>query len=376
MAGGESNRRPTRPDLRHTRDVDVSPLPARLVALRDRVDTAFAELVAELRGRLADLHPEAGPLGDELRSFAGGGKRLRPVLLLLGHELAGGDPGRVLGPALALELVHTCALVHDDLIDAATDRRGQPAAHVAFARRHVEAGWHGNGARYGASAALLLGDLAHVWADEVFGRADADPSHAREARVAFATMREEVTVGQFLDVTASVRRSGDTGDALDVANLKSARYSVARPLEIGALLAAGPGALSEGLFGFGIPLGQAFQLRDDVLGVFGDETETGKSTVSDLAEGKRTWLLAATLERLPPGEVRRIESLLGDPGLDSSAADAIRHAMVDAGGLAATEARIDALADEALGRLERLPVDSEGAAVLRGLASYLVDRER
>lgn len=375
MAGGESNRRPTGADLRNTRGVDASTLPERLVALRDRVDAAFSDLVVELRGRLADLHPEAEPLGDELRRFAAGGKRLRPVLLLLGHELAGGDPGRVLGPALALELVHTCALVHDDLIDAATDRRGQPAAHVAFAHRHVDAGWHGDHGRYGASAALLLGDLAHVWADDVFGRTDVEETHAREARGAFATMREEVTVGQFLDVTAAVRRSGDTGTALDVANLKSARYSVARPLEIGALLALGRGDLSEGLFRFGIPLGQAFQLRDDVLGVFGDEAATGKSTVSDLAEGKRTWLLAATLERLPPEEARRIGSLVGDPDLDAPTAGVIRRAMVDAGGLAATEARIDELAAQALGRLERLPIDDEGATTLRLLASYLVDRE-
>lgn len=381
MAGSESNLGPPAPvrdapGLRHTRGVNASVPPPELVALREQVDAAFTALLDELDGRLRDLHPRAVPMGDELRRFAAGGKRLRPTLLLLGHQVAARSPGRVLGPALALELVHTCALLHDDLIDDAADRRGQPAAHVAFSRRHDEAGWHGDGARYGMSAALLLGDLAHVWADELFDRADVDIEHAQQARAVFATMREEVTVGQFLDVTAAVTRTEGTSGALEVANLKSARYSVARPLEIGAVLATGRSALADGLFRFGVPLGQAFQLRDDILGVFGDEATTGKSAVSDLVEGKRTWLLAATLERLPAEDAEDVGSLLGDPSLDDAAVSTIRRAMVESGGLAATEEKIDDLVDLAMTELERLPVGEGARSTLRSLASYLVDRER
>lgn len=350
--------------------------PPELVALREQVDAAFSALLNELDDRLVGLHPRAVPLGDELRRFSTGGKRLRPTLLLLGHQVAGRSPEGMLGPALALELVHTCALLHDDLIDDATDRRGRPAAHVAFSRQHDEAGWDGDGAHYGMSSALLLGDLAHVWADELFDRADIEAQHAREARAVFATMREEVTVGQFLDVTAAVTRAEGTSGALDVANLKSARYSVARPLEIGAVLATGRSELADGLFRFGVPLGQAFQLRDDVLGVFGDEATTGKSAVSDLVEGKRTWLLAASLERLPREEAEDVESLLGDPSIDGAGVATIRRAMVESGGLAATEEKIDDLVGLAVEELERLPVEDGARSTLRSLASYLVDRER
>lgn len=347
-----------------------------MLTLREHVDRGMAALLDELTGRLASLHPTAVTLGEELRRFSAGGKRLRPVLLLLGTQLAGGSVDEVSGPALALELVHTCALLHDDLIDDATDRRGQPAAHVAFAEEHRDAGWEGDPAHYGMSAALLLGDLSHVWADEVFRRTTVPPDRLDAALGRFATMREEVTVGQFLDVRAAARRSHDAEDALEIANLKSARYSVARPLEIGAVLAVGPGALSEGLLRVGIPLGQAFQLRDDVLGVFGDEATTGKSTVSDLAEGKRTWLVAATAERLGARERDRMESLLGTPGLGSVEVDEIRAMMTSSGGLQATEAVIADLVDEALGLLADLPLDEPSRATLQQVARYLVDRER
>lgn len=356
--------------------MDPAVPPPELVALRQHVDGALDPLLDELAARLEGLHPAAGPLGEELRRFSAGGKRLRPALLLLGARVAGGGPDDVTGPALALELVHTCALIHDDLIDAATDRRGQPAAHVSFAQRHRSAGWDGDPDHYGMSAALLLGDLAHVWADEVFRRATVAPDHLDAALARFATMREEVTVGQFLDVGVAATRSDDAAAALEVANLKSARYSVARPLEIGAVLGAGPGELSDGLLAFGVPLGQAFQLRDDVLGVFGDEATTGKSAVSDLAEGKRTWLVAATLERLPPDGRERLESLLGDADLDAAAVAEIRATMERSGGLAATEATIAELVDRALTRLDELPLDETAAGTLRRVASYLVDRER
>ncbi|HEX2026449.1 MAG TPA: polyprenyl synthetase family protein [Nitriliruptorales bacterium] len=353
-------------------------LPAEVAALRAELDSALGTHVQQITGRLPRLHPALELLGEELRAFvAAGGKRLRPLFLVVGYQAAGGrDPGAVLGPALALELVHTCALVHDDLVDGAATRRGRPAAHVAFAERYRADGWRADAAEFGRAAALLLGDLAFVVADELFIQSTGEVAVDRllTAFRTFTTMREELTAGQYLDVVAAHRRDPSPDLALAVAGYKSARYSVARPLEIGAILAAGQGTVSRGLVQVGVPLGQAFQLRDDVLGVFGAEERTGKSTLSDLAEGKRTLLVALTAERLDAAGRARLERLLGRRDLSVAEADEIRALMRASGGLAATEARADALVQEAMRALDELPVSADARQLLRELAGYLVAR--
>lgn len=354
-------------------------LPAEVAALRAELDAALTARVEEVTGRLPRLHPSLELLGEELRAFvAAGGKRLRPLFALVGYRAAGGgDPAAVVGPALALELVHTCALVHDDLVDGAATRRGRPAAHVAFADRHRTGGWRGDAVEFGQAAALLLGDLAFVVADELFmhpSTSEVAVDRLLTAFRTFTTMREEVTAGQYLDVVAAHRRDPSPDLALAVAGYKSARYSVARPLEIGAILATGQGAVSRGLVRIGVPLGQAFQLRDDVLGVFGAEERTGKSTVSDLAEGKRTLLVALTAERLDAAGRARLEDLLGRRDLSVAEADEIRALMRASGGLAATEAQADALVQEAMRALDELPVSADARRLLRELAGYLIAR--
>ncbi|MGH3443528.1 MAG: polyprenyl synthetase family protein [Nitriliruptorales bacterium] len=352
--------------------------PPELARFRETVDEALTGAVAVAVERLTATHARLAPLADELAAFVlAAGKRLRPALVLIGWEAAGHEELRpAVGPALAVELVHTCALVHDDLIDDADVRRGRPAAHHAFADRHARAGWAGTADTFGRAAALLLGDLAFVAADELFLRAADDGVPADRVLAAlrvFTTLREEVTAGQFLDVVAQSSGVNDPDLALTIATYKSGRYSVARPLELGALLGGAP-ELAAGLARAGLPLGTAFQLRDDVLGVFGREEETGKSTLSDLAEGKRTLLVALTAGRLEDAERRRFEALLGDPRLDESGAKELRRLMRASGALAETERRAAALVDEALHELASLAVPSATRSALEGLARFLVAR--
>lgn len=348
-------------------------LPPAVALLRERLDAALASEVDRLWSRLLGLHPDLAPLADELRAFVlRGGKRLRPLFVLLGFQAAGGgDPRVVMGPALALELLHTCALVHDDVIDRSALRRGHPAVHAAFAGRRPMRACHD---RYGEAVAILLGDLAFVEADELFLRTDVPSARLLAAFRVFTTMREELTAGQFLDVEATWSGVTSVELALAVARYKSGSYSVARPLEIGASLAADRAGLARRLAAAGLPLGQAFQLRDDVLSVFGAEAETGKPTLSDLAEGKRTLLVALTAQRLDPASRARFESLLGRPDLSDEQADELRGLMQASGGLAATERWTDELFNQAMERLEAIPVDEQTRGVLEDLARYLVVR--
>jgi geranylgeranyl diphosphate synthase, type I len=312
------------------------------------------------------------PLTDELRAFAAGGKRIRPALLLLGFEAAGGRrPEAVEGPALALELLHTCALLHDDVIDQAPTRRGRPSVHEAFTARHREQGWQGDAEAYGRAIAILLGDLAFVHADELFLTATVPDQALLAAFRRFTLLREEVMVGQALDLHAATVRSTDRELALRVATLKSGRYSVARPLEIGAVLAGADEDLLVGLHGVGDPLGRAFQLADDLLGVFGDAATTGKSASSDLAEGKRTLLIAEAWARLDADGRARLEAGLGRPDLDDVATEELRQLLVDCGARAATELEITGLAAAARAALDRLTLPPAARDGLLAVVDYL-----
>jgi geranylgeranyl diphosphate synthase type I len=353
----------------------VSASPSALAASAGRVDIALHGRLGTLLPRLADLHPALGPATDHLATFLAGGKRVRPTLLLLGYAAGGGtDRDAAMGPALALELLHTCALLHDDVIDRAATRRGRPTVHHAVASQHRAAGWAGEPLRYGEAVAILLGDLAFVQADELFLEA-AVPADALLAGFRrFTVLREEVMAGQYLDLHAATARLTDRDLALTIATLKSGRYSVARPLEIGALLAGADAALVAGLGAVGDPLGRAFQVRDDLLGLFGEEARTGKSAASDLVEGKRTLLIAEAAARLDPDDRARLEAGLGDPELSAADAAELRDLIGSCGARAAAERYVDRAVDEALEALARLDLDGDVTAELTAVARLLGDR--
>jgi geranylgeranyl diphosphate synthase type I len=363
-------------DFRPRDRIRVTTLPAPMTALREAVDAALVSYLDRALPRLSALHASLDPLADELRAFVvGGGKRLRPSLLLLGFRAAGGrEIDAVMGPALALELVHTCALLHDDIIDAAPTRRGRETAHLRFAGEHRDAGWHGDARAFGEAAAILLGDLAFVQADELFLEATVPAERVLDGLRRFTVLREEVMAGQYIDLYAARARRTSRELALAVATYKSGRYSVARPLEIGAVLGGGSKRLLAGLVAVGGPLGRAFQVRDDVLGVFGDEIETGKSVAGDLVEGKRTLLVAETTDRLEGDDRAVFERLLGDPDLDADGAATLRRLMRDSGGLAATLGYVDEAVETASAALARLDLDPAVAASLDGLAAFIRDR--
>ncbi len=286
------------------------------------------------------------------------------------------DETAVVTVAAALEVFQSAALAHDDIIDNSDTRRGQPSSHRALEALHGANGWAGDGGAFGRAAALLLGDLLVAWSDDLLEEGleqVVDAAARRRTRAEYATMRRDVTLGQFLDIAEESAFVVSPGAehlerALRVASYKSARYSVQQPLTIGGALAGGTEAQLAALAAFGYPIGMAFQLRDDVLGVFGDERLTGKPTGDDLREGKRTALIAITREALPVADREHLDALLGDPNLDAEQIAALQAMIVATGGLDEVERRIDEYAQLAEAALADPLLGASARGVLRTLA--------
>jgi len=311
---------------------------------------------------LAAIAPELTPFVDFSREFLAGGKRFRALFCYWGWQAvaapdlfdsdsskSAAEVSSVLLAATALEVFHAAALVHDDIMDNSDTRRGKPSAHRRFESLHRESNWLGNAAPFGTSSALLLGDLLLSWSDELFadGLQKLGSLEARiAARTEFTAMRMEVTVGQYLDILEeSAWARQPEAEQLSRANrvivYKSAKYSVEAPLAIGASLGGGSLAQVAALRDFGLPLGVAFQLRDDMLGVFGDPEVTGKPAGDDLREGKRTVIIALARAALSPGTRNLLDELLGDPELDAQQIEMLQSAIRDSGAIDQVERIID-----------------------------------
>jgi len=348
-----------------------SPSPLDAADLRSRVQDVVDATLAHQAMVLADVSSDLTPMIDALTALLAGGKRLRPAFAYWGWRGAGGDPDHddaALRAAASLEFLQACALIHDDVMDGSDTRRGLPAAHRRFAGVHRGAEWLGSPEGFGIGAAILLGDLCLSWADEVL-LTSAFPNDAlRRAKDVYDEMRTELMAGQYLDLLEQARGGGSVERALRVVRYKSAKYTIERPLHLGAALAGADAATTSAYSGYGLPLGEAFQLRDDILGVFGDPAETGKPAGDDLREGKRTVLVAVAVERSSPAQAEVVRRHLGDPGLDANGVSALRDIIEATGARQYTEDLISDLLDQSLGALRSAPLDPTAVEVLTGLA--------
>lgn len=344
--------------------------PVDRAGLRQRVDKALTEFLAGQHAWMKGVDEDLVPVAEAIEAFVlGGGKRLRPAFAYWGFRGAGGgDSDQVVTALAALEFVQASALIHDDLMDRSDTRRGEPAVHRRFAARHRSAGWGGNADGFGDAAAILLGDLCLVWSDELLHSAGLDPRIVARARPVFDEMRTEVTVGQYLDVLTQATGDTSVERAGKVARYKSAKYTVERPLLLGAALAGATADVRAAYSAYGLPLGEAFQLRDDVLGVFGDPSQTGKPAGDDLREGKRTYLVAVAVEATDAAGRELLLGRLGDPGLDEDGVARLRELITSTGALARTEERIATLTDTALAALGAVDLETEARQALVDLA--------
>ena len=345
-------------------------------AFREDVQSTLDAFIDEQSRRLQPLGDDAARLVDEARRAVADGKRFRAAFCYWGYRAVCATPpdeAALLRAAAALELLHASALVHDDFMDSSDTRRGRPATHKGFEAFHREHGWGGDPEQYGAAAAILLGDLLLSWSDGLLRTCGIADELVRAALGFFDTTRTEVIAGQFLDVSVQARGEADVEQSMRVLRYKSAKYSIERPLHIGAALAGANAEVLAALTGFGLPLGEAFQLRDDLLGVFGDPATTGKPAGDDLSEGKRTVLVALTLATAAPDEAARLDQRLGT-ALTSTEVVELQRIIEESGAHAEVEKRIGELTDQALLALQHAPLTDTARSVLHGLAMAATQR--
>jgi geranylgeranyl diphosphate synthase type I len=349
--------------------------------LADAVTDQLREYMGARRRETAYIGAEYSMLTGALEEFVlSGGKRLRPAFAYWGWRAVTDDPDP-LNPEMlrlfaALELLHACALVHDDVIDESATRRGLPTVHMRFADMHRGGAWRGSARQFGMSAAILLGDLALVWADDMVATAGLSGDARRRLQRVWADIRTEVLGGQYLDIVAEASGAASIASAMTVNTYKTASYTVTRPLQLGVAAAADRPDVLAAFHEFGTDLGVAFQLRDDVLGVFGDPAVTGKPSGDDLRSGKRTVLLAEAVERAEELDPAAAELLRASIGTELSE-DQVRElcqVIITVGALSAVEGRIDTLTRRAVDMLGAAPIAEHAKVGLLELARLASNR--
>ena len=326
--------------------------------------------------RAADA-PFAPFLNDLAEFTLRGGKRFRALLVLAGYHLATGkDPEVVLPAAAALEHFQSWMLVHDDIIDHSAQRRGGPTLHLALAQRHQVTGLLGDAEAFGVGMGITLGDLQEPFTVGAILSVRVPVGRRQAALLEYVRMTRDTAYGQLLDIengATPVERIREA-DVLRVHRLKSAVYTVASPLRIGAMLGGAPAALLADLEAVGIDLGIAFQLRDDILGTGVGGDQIGKSA-NDLVEGKRTLLVVKALAATDAAGRSVLESVLGEPAASPDQVRAAREVIVASGSLAYSEAKIRRLTRRAFQRIDRSSALREpGRLLLREIGERLVQR--
>lgn len=337
--------------------------------------------LAAQRALIRTVSDDGVVLVDAIERLAAGGKKMRPLLCYWGWRAAGGaaeDAGVVIA-GMSLELFQAAALVHDDIIDRSDLRRGAPSVHKQFEKHHDDGGWHLDAERFGAGAAILAGDLCLSLSEEAFASVPGSPERIAGARAIFNRMRTEVMAGQYLDLLEEAVGPGrDPGEAteraLSIVRFKSAKYSTEHPLCIGGALAGAPASLLAGYSAFALPLGEAFQLRDDLLGVYGDPAVTGKPAGDDLREGKRTVLVAKALKAAGNNQAELLNAGLGRDGLSEDDIRRLRDIIDATGAREEVELLIEERARAGYEALEALPLDAVCREALYSLADAAVTR--
>jgi geranylgeranyl diphosphate synthase type I len=346
-------------------------VPPSLLTVAERVEERLDRLLRAELDRWRALSPDLGPPLESLRELVmNGGKRLRPAFCYWGYLAAGGDPDdpAVIDAGAAFEMLQAFALVHDDVMDGSSTRRGSRTAHLTYGDRHGEADWRGEGRRFGEGVAILIGDLAHVYADLLL------PAGPTELLEVWHELRIELNVGQYLDLLGTARADTDPASARRIARYKSGKYTIERPLHIGAALAGALARLQGPLSRYGDPLGEAFQLRDDLLGAFGDETLTGKPVGDDLREGKPTPLLALATEGADTVQAKVLADV-GRRDLTTDEVAQIQDVLVATGAVSAIEGSIDELTTTAIDAIRAADIPGPARAALIELAEFVAWRQ-
>jgi geranylgeranyl diphosphate synthase type I len=346
----------------------VHAAPQSLLDVASRVDKRLESLLAVERERWAKVDVDLVPPIDEIaRLVLAGGKRLRPAFCFWGFVGAGGDPTDelVIDAGAALELLHAFALFHDDVMDGSLTRRGEPTTNAKFEASHGADKLAGESRRFGDGVAILVGDLAYVYSDQLMRNA------SPQAWTIWNELRIELNFGQYLDMLGSAMNERRREKAERICRYKSGKYTIERPLHLGALLAAPTrDDLIPVLSTYGLPLGDAFQMRDDVLGAFGDTAITGKPVGDDLREGKPTPLMAIATARANAAQLKELQ-LVGNQDLTPEQIARVQEVIRETGALDELETVITRLTDEAIAAVQNVPFAQSVRDEMITLAEYV-----
>jgi geranylgeranyl diphosphate synthase type I len=335
----------------------VPAAPTSLSHIARRVDARLQLLLDTERTRWSAFDPDlAQPIDEIARLVLAGGKRLRPAFCHWGFVGAGGNPDdqRVIDAGAAFELMHAFALFHDDVMDGSATRRGEPTTHVVMSQLHEKHSWVGESRRFGEGAAILVGDLAFVYADQLLLGAP------QPVWSVWNELRVELNFGQYLDMLGSANSERRLVKAERICRYKSGKYTIERPLHLGAVLAAPEKAeqLLPALSAYGLPLGDAFQMRDDVMGAFGETSVTGKPVGDDLREGKPTPLMAMATARANAAQLGILQ-LVGSTVLNDAQVADVQTVIRETGALEQLEQQITSLTNEAIEAVGKAPLSQE-----------------
>ncbi|ORV97927.1 polyprenyl synthetase [Mycobacterium kyorinense] len=334
-------------------------------------------VLSNVRGFVAGAELDRAGLdgaGDVLVEFVSGGKCLRSTFMYLGW-LCGAEPSdAALCAAASLELLHAFALLQDDVMDDSDSRRGRPAVHIQLARLHRERRLSGSSRRFGESAAVLIGDLCLIWAEQMLRESGLKPRHLQQAWPRYDAMRVELALGQFADLAADIRDLPTLEAVLEVARRKSGNYTVRRPLEIGAAMAGCSDRTLSQLGRYGAAVGEAFQLRDDILGIFGAPAVTGKPSGADLLECKATSVIVTAHQMADSPTRRELQDLMNGDDLDDAALDRCRALIAATGAVQRIEDMIGERLVLARNALADMAIDESVSAALVKMADYCTQR--
>ena len=345
---------------------------------RSRVRLAVLHVVAEfVSARITELDGAGiDAAGDILMEFVSGGKCLRSTFMYLGWLCGAAPSEAAMRAAASLELLHAFALLQDDVMDGAGERRGRPSAHVQFAQWHRERGLSGSARRFGESSAILLGDLCLIWAAQLLRESGVEPRRLQRAWPRYDAMRTELAVGQFADLASDLRRMPPLEAVLDVARRKSGNYTVRRPLEIGAAMADCDDRTLSQLGRYGAAVGEAFQLRDDLLGVFGSPAATGKPCGGDLLERKATSVVVTAHHLADAPTRRQLAELMNSEKLDDAALERYRSLIIATGAVERIEEMITNRVASAIKALQHMLIDDSLRAALADMAAGCAERSQ
>ena len=326
---------------------------------------------------LSDIGSELEPVADSIGHFLlDSGKRLRPLFAAIGYlGVGGGITPQAIKALSSLELVHVCALMHDDVMDASDTRRGAPSIHKQFEELHRTNNLHGRSAQFGVASAILLGDLALIWSAKMLHESGLASDQILQSLPIYDEMRVELMAGQYLDVYEQALASESLERSLKVARYKSGKYSIERPLHFGATLAPKYSQEQLNVYSrYGLPLGEAFQLRDDVIGVFGDPAITGKPAGDDLREGKRTVLIAITSSEVNSSQRNEFAKYFGQNDLDLRGVEKLRQIIVDTGALKRVETLIEEMTSNARNALNNDGIAPQAKTLLEEMITAATKR--